>query len=270
MAKHSGKQKARLQYITAQLYQETGQQAEAAGAYQKVVRLNPDYRMAFNAKINAAGVFSESGDVEKTKKELQKMLRDKKNREFRDQIYYALGNIYFRERNRDLAIENYRNSVASSYNNQFQRAQSSITVADIYFDMQNYRDAQAYYDSAMIIIDNNYPNYDRLRSNTEASNLVDNIFTVERKTVCNTLHGCRCGKRGSDCPPDARGTGEAAGFGKSCASGKKRSGVLSLQPLPDRNGLRPAGGRMVFLQSANCCLRAGYFPTTLGAAETGR
>lgn len=176
------KQKARLQYIAAQLYQELDQPAQAAEAFQKVTRMNPDYRMAFNAKINAAGVFSEHGDAEKTKKELQKMLRDKKNREFRDQIYYALGNIYSREGNRNAAIENYRNSVASSYNNQFQRAQSSITVADIYFDIQNYREAQAYYDSAMIIIDNTYPNYDKLSIQYQSlSNLVDNILTVERE-----------------------------------------------------------------------------------------
>ncbi|MBW6534727.1 MAG: tetratricopeptide repeat protein [Mariniphaga sp.] len=176
------KQKARLQYIEAQLYEELNQPMKAAQAYQKVTRMNPDYRMAFNAKINAAGVFSGEGDSEKTKKELRKMLRDKKNVEFRDQIYYAMGNIFFREGNRDVAIENYRSSVASSYNNQFQRAQSAITLAELYFENQNYRDAQAYYDSAMIIIDETYPNYTRLSNQYRSlSNLVDNIITVERE-----------------------------------------------------------------------------------------
>lgn len=176
------KQKARLQYIEAQLYEELEQPMKAAEAYQKVTRMNADYRMAFNARINAAGVFSGEGDAEKTKKELRKMLRDKKNVEFRDQIYYALGNIFFREGNRDVAIENYRNSVASSYNNQFQRAQSAITVADIYFDLQNYRDAQAYYDSAMIIIDDTYPNYPKLSAQYRSlTNLIENVLTVERE-----------------------------------------------------------------------------------------
>lgn len=176
------KQKARLQYIEAQLYQELDQPMKAAQAYQKVTRMNPDYRMAFNAKINAAGVFSGEGDAEKTKKELRKMLRDKKNVEFRDQIYYALGNIFFREGNRNTAIDNYRSSVASSYNNQFQRAHSAITLAELYFEDQNYRDAQAYYDSAMIIIDETYPNYPQLSSQYRSlSNLVENIVIVERE-----------------------------------------------------------------------------------------
>jgi tetratricopeptide (TPR) repeat protein len=176
------KQKARLQYIEAQLYHEIGKHAEASEAFRKVTRLNADYRMAFNAKINAAGIFSGEGDVEKIKKELNKMLRDKKNEEFRDQIYYALGNIFSKEGDRDLAIESYRNSVASSYNNPFQRARSAITVADIYFDLQNYMEAQAYYDSAMIIIDENYPDYEKLSLQYRSlSNLVENLVTVERE-----------------------------------------------------------------------------------------
>jgi len=176
------KQKARLQYIEAQLYEELEKPMLAAEAYKKVTRMNPDYRMAFNAKINAAGVFSGEGDAEKSKKELRKMLRDKKNIEFRDQIYYALGNIFFKEGNREVAINNYRSSVASSFNNQFQRALSSITLADIYFDVQNYRGAQAYYDSAMIIIDESYPNYNNLSSQYRSlTNLVENILIVERE-----------------------------------------------------------------------------------------
>jgi hypothetical protein len=81
-----------------------------------------------------------------------------------------------------MAIANYRSSVASSYNNQFQRALSAITLADIYFERQNYQGAQAYYDSAMIIIDNNYPNYPKLSAQYRSlTNLVENILTVERE-----------------------------------------------------------------------------------------
>jgi len=174
--------KARLQYILAQLYQETGNFAQATRAFNAVAKMNPDYIMAFNAKINAAGVFSGEGDVEKLKKELRKMLRDKKNVDFLDQIYYALGNLFFKEGNRDVAIENYRKSVASSFQNQYQRALSSITLADIYFEDLNYRQSQSYYDSAMIIIDDTYPNFDELEVKYNAlTNLIDNLLTVERE-----------------------------------------------------------------------------------------
>jgi len=152
--------KARLKYIEAQLYQELGRIDEAADAFREVSKMNPDYKMAFNAKINSAGVFSGVGDSEKLKKELNKMLRDNKNFDFRDQIYFALANIYFKEGDRPVAIDNYAKSVATSFQNQFQRALSSITLADIYFEDLEYRKSQAYYDSAMLIIDDTYPDYE--------------------------------------------------------------------------------------------------------------
>jgi tetratricopeptide (TPR) repeat protein len=174
--------KARMQYIVAQLYHEIGNEEEAAKAYRAVTKMNPGYNMAFNAKINAAGIFAIEGDSEKLKKELRKMLRDKKNYDFRDQIYFALGNIYFKEGNRDLAKENYTESVAASFQNQYQRAQSAITLADIYFEDFNYLKAQAYYDSAMIIIDNTYPDYRQLEQKYRSlTNLVDNLVIVERE-----------------------------------------------------------------------------------------
>ena len=174
--------KARLKYIEAQLYQELGMDAEAAEAFRAVTKMNPDYKMAFNAKINSAGVFSGIGNPEELIKELNKMLRDHKNFDFRDQIYFALGNIYFKEGNRDIAIENYTKSVATSFQNQYQRALSSITVADIFFEDLDYRKAQSYYDSAMIIIDENYPDYETVSTKYKGlTNLVDNLNTVERE-----------------------------------------------------------------------------------------
>lgn len=174
--------KARLQYIEAQLYEEMGNDARSAEAYRAVLKMNPDYKMAFNARINAMGIFSVEGDLEETKKELRRMLRDKKNADFRDQIYFALGNIFMKEGSRETAIENYRNSVATSFSNQYQRALSAITVADLYFEDMNYREARTYYDSAMIIIDETYPDYEVLSDKYRSlTNLVDNIITVERE-----------------------------------------------------------------------------------------
>ncbi|HKJ78828.1 MAG TPA: hypothetical protein VKA10_04810, partial [Prolixibacteraceae bacterium] len=174
--------KARLQYIEAQLYEEIGKPMQAAEAYEAVNKMNPDYIMAFNAKISAASLFSGQRDPEKLKKDLRKMLRDKKNVDFRDQIYFAMANIFYEEGQRAVAIENYRKSVAYSFQNQFQRALSAITLADIYFEDKKYRDAQAYYDSAMIIIDETYPGYRQLSAKYNSlSNLIDNLLTVDRQ-----------------------------------------------------------------------------------------
>lgn len=174
------KEKARLQFILAQLYRETGNTAKSADAFMAVTRLNPPYKMAFNARINAAGLYSGLGQSDKLKKDLNKMLRDEKNLEFRDQIYFALGNIYFREGNLTQAIDHFKKSVAVSVDNDYQKAQSAITLADIFFDDRKYRESQAYYDTAMMVIDNNYPNYQTIDVRYRGlSRLVENLETVE-------------------------------------------------------------------------------------------
>ena len=176
------KQKARLTFIAAQLYQELGDYTNSSNKFREVTKLNAPYKMAFNARINAAGVYTGQGDTEKLKKELGKMLRDKKNTEFQDQIYYALGNIFFKEGNSELAVENFRSSVSTSVSNDFQLALSAITLADIYFDHMEYRNSQAYYDSAMVVIDENYPNHKNITIRyNNLTQLVENLVLVERE-----------------------------------------------------------------------------------------
>lgn len=176
------REKARYQYIIAQLFQELGQNEQASEAFRQVIKMSPDYTMAFNARINSAGVFSGEGNTEDLKKELNKMLRDKKNFDFRDQIYYALGNVHFREGERNQAEDDYRMSVTTSFKNQYQRALSAITLANLFYEDLNYRGSQSYYDSAMIIIDENYPDYKNVEARyRNLTNLVDNLLTVERQ-----------------------------------------------------------------------------------------
>lgn len=180
--------KARYYYILAQLYKETGNNAQAIETFMKVAKLNPSYIMAFNARINAAGVFTEDEDIAKVVKTLNKLLKDEKNVEFRDQIYYALANIDQRSGNKTAAIENYRLSSATSVSNDYQKALSCLTLADIYFKDQEYKDARAYYDSAMMVIDDTYPDYafisDRHKSLVM---LTDNLLTVEREDSLQTI-----------------------------------------------------------------------------------
>lgn len=172
----------RYKYVLAQWYKETGNPEKSSELFRETSRMNPPYKMAFNARISAAGTFTGTGDVEKLKKELRKMLNDKKNLEFRDQIYFAMGNISLKEGNKEQAKQNYMKSASMSVDNLYQRALSCLTLAQIYFEELEYKKSQSYYDSAMVVIDDKYPNYlqisDRYKSLTR---LTDNIYSVERE-----------------------------------------------------------------------------------------
>ncbi|MDT8400801.1 MAG: tetratricopeptide repeat protein [Bacteroidales bacterium] len=155
------KEKNRPAYILARLYEETGNTEQATKYYKEVLRLNPPYDMEFNAKISQAGVFDvEAGNINDIRKELNKLLRDAKNNEYRDQIYFAHGNLSMREGNTEEAIEYYKKSAAASTSNNNQKGRSYLMLARHYFEQPDYRISQMYYDSAVTFLDRDYPGYD--------------------------------------------------------------------------------------------------------------
>ena len=152
------KQKIRYTFILAQLHQEAGDQKKASEYYRQVIKMNPPYEMSFNARINRASVFIEGSDnAKEIRDELRKMLKDEKNSDFRDQIYYALGNVFFREGNTGEALNNYKLSSIYSISNTQQKTTSCLTIANIYYERPDYEQADRYYDSAMVYLTEDYP-----------------------------------------------------------------------------------------------------------------
>lgn len=183
--------KIRYSFILAQILQELKQFRKASDLYKKVIKMNPPYEMEFNAKINLAGAYDVSlGNSSEIKKELNKMLKDEKNIDYQDQIYYALASVSMKEENIDEAIELYKQSVYSSKNNVNQKGLSYLSLADIFFDRQNYKYSQAYYDSAVTSLNSNYPDYESIVKKTNnLTSLVDNILIVAREDSLQMVAG---------------------------------------------------------------------------------
>ena len=143
--KHKKEFKTRLIFILAQLYAEEGN-LKASRYYEWVVNRNPDYDMAFQAKINRALSFS-GGDSKAIKAQLLKMLKDDKNIEYFDQIYFALAEIAFSDGLEDLAIEYLMTSVRVSVKNKKQKAKSLQKLGDWNYMKDEYLLAYQYYDT---------------------------------------------------------------------------------------------------------------------------
>lgn len=180
----SGKRaKYRLTYLLAQLYEQAHDGVHATALYRKVVGMNPPYEVEFNARINIAGVFDvNSGNPSEINNELGKMLRDAKNRDFHDQIYYALGNLSARQGNDAEAIGYYKKSAHASTQNQNQKGRSYLSLADYFYNKADYMNAGLYYDSAVLFIDQKYPGFTDLRSRSRSlKELVSQLVVIERE-----------------------------------------------------------------------------------------
>lgn len=163
----------RYTFILAQLHQEIGENAKAMAYYKKVEDMNPPYDMAFNAKINRATSFeSGSGSSKEVITLLNKLLRDNKNKEFKDQIYFALANVYYAENDENNALKNYIKSVESSTSNKQQKAISYLSIGNIYYNQRKYIESQPYFDSCIAILPQDYRNYTEIKVKSDNLNIL--------------------------------------------------------------------------------------------------
>lgn len=181
---------ARVRFILAQIYQQEGEHYKASSFYQQVIKKNPPYEMAFNAAINLATsydtIYGESSKP--IVKNLKKMLKEDKNIEFRDQIYYALADVALKDGADSTGMEYLALSVASSSTNNYQKATSSLRLADIYFKIPEYHLSQAYYDTAVQVLPEDYPNSEEIKARTTyLTELVENLIIVETEDSLQKL-----------------------------------------------------------------------------------
>ncbi len=174
--------KRRFNFILAQLYEKQKEYTKASEAYEAVIKSNPPYKMAFNAKVNRAGIMFEEGGLEAVKKEIKKLLRDKRNSDYEDQIYYALAKAYKAEDQEELAMENFLLSIEKNTDNMHQRGLSYYEMYDIFYVKPEYKPAFYYLDTAVINLNEYFPDLDEIKERHESlSDLVDNINIVERE-----------------------------------------------------------------------------------------
>ena len=167
--------KARYMFVLGQLLQQAGDNTKAQDYYSKVAKSSAPYEMRFYAKINKA--LSSTGGSEDLRKDLAKMLKDSKNEEYKDQIYYVLADLDLKDNDVVSAKKNLTRSAFFSINNDRQKGMSYLKLADINFGEKDYIPAQKYYDSCIAILPKGYENYEAIAA--KAIGLQDLVLNYE-------------------------------------------------------------------------------------------
>ncbi|MFZ4547913.1 MAG: tetratricopeptide repeat protein [Bacteroidales bacterium] len=175
------KLKARMYFILGQIAQKEKNFSEATEYYTKVIKSPAPFEMVFNAQINLAKSFDiYTGDKAGLEKQLKRMLKDVKNKEYFDQVYYALSELATLDNNDTLVIHYLKLSVATSTKNNYQKSSSSLQLADLYFQQQNYEMAAPYYDTTIQTLPLEHPDYLAISSKTiTLAELVKNLRVVQ-------------------------------------------------------------------------------------------
>ena len=156
----------RARFTLAQLYQLTGQNKEAFAQYSQVLRKNPPYDLGFFSRLNLGQVseLSDAQDLERMAGYYRKMLKDEKNKEYRDKIYYEMAQFELRQQHYDKALEYLQQSLKTPGTLPNQNAYSYVAAGEIYFDnLSKYNLAEAYYDSAVQVYPQTALNFEAVR-----------------------------------------------------------------------------------------------------------
>lgn len=160
-------ERVRLNFLLGQLYEDNGQKELAYQAYKRAgSSMGATYRTKFNARIKQSAVF-QGNDIKGEVNSLRHLARYDRNKEYLDQIYYAIGNLYMTKQDTTHAIENYVKAAEKSTRNGIDKAISQLRLGGIYFAQRKYDKAQPCYAEAVPLLNEDYPNYKAIKKRSD-------------------------------------------------------------------------------------------------------
>ncbi len=177
------KEKGRLAYILAQLYQIKGNSEKAYAAFDKVLNYGPIYEMEFNARLNRALNDPNAGD--QTTATLIKMSKDFKNREFGDQIYFTLAQIALKKGDKPQTVAYLKEALASPGRGQTSKAEAYYMLANLQYEAESFVAAKSYFDSAATTLAKT--DVRRIESERYATNLMEIAKNIETINLQDSL-----------------------------------------------------------------------------------
>lgn len=180
-------QKARMWFVMAQMQTQLGNRQEAYKAYQRVIRQNPPYELEFNARIAQTEVMAK-GNTRKMISRLKRMAASDNNKDYLDQVYYAIGNIYMTVPDTMKAIGAYEKGAEKATRSGIEKGVLLLRLGGIYWDMEKYADAKRCYGEAIGLLDKERPDYEDLSNRSKIlDELVPHTETIHLQDSLQAL-----------------------------------------------------------------------------------
>ena len=180
------KQRTRIYFVMAQIYEKLGDRKRAFDAYDRAQK-GASFEMDFNARINQTEMYSGNKPEEQIKK-LRSMAHGSRYSDRLDRIYLAIGNVYLRSGNEQKAIESFRTGIEKSERKGFELGQVMVALADLYFDKEKFIEAEPLYTEAARIISNEHEKFPVVKHRSEVlGELVAQLKTVQLQDSLQAL-----------------------------------------------------------------------------------
>lgn len=181
------KQKAREYYLLGQLLTVQGNKEEAYRAFRSVLRQHPPYELAFNARIAMTEVKTGGNDKSIIRK-LKRMAASDNNKDYLDQVYYAIGNIYLASGDTLSAISAYEEGNRKATRNGIEKGVLLSRLGNLYWQQEKYSEAQRCYGEAIGLLDPEREDYETLSKRSKIlEELVPHTETIHLQDSLQAL-----------------------------------------------------------------------------------
>jgi tetratricopeptide (TPR) repeat protein len=146
------KEKGRFNFIIGQLYNEFGKKDSANLAFDKVIGMHRKIPRSYyvNAHLAKSNNFDmDNGNQIEFLEYLTYLEEDRENRPFLDKIFYRIAECHRANKRDSMAIAYYNKSLRTNLGDKELRSRDYATLGDMRFDIAEYKEAGAYYDSTM-------------------------------------------------------------------------------------------------------------------------
>lgn len=167
-------QRARLNFLAGQVETLLGHSQDAYKHFQRVIKSNPPYELAFNARIRQSEVTSaiSPAKAKSTIKKLQRMAKSDKNKDYLDQLYYAIGSIYLNQGDTANAIGAWETGAEKSTREGSAKATTLLRLSQLYWERENYIDAARTYSECIGVLDKEHEEY---KQSEQRSKMLDEV-----------------------------------------------------------------------------------------------
>ncbi len=186
----TGQERARWEYLIAQMYQLDNKNEEAVEYYHRSIKHTTDPVMDVYARLNSIRINRSDNKnyMQENIDALHQMARRDKYENYRDIIYYAAASIELERKNFENAQDDLLKSVKYTANNPAQRSQSFLLLGDMNFDRKIYPVAYNFYDSVEVNALSNDPDRNRVNDRKPPLKIItENTVSITRQDSLQAL-----------------------------------------------------------------------------------
>ena len=181
--------KARREYLLAQLLEATNQQEEASGYYDKAIKHTTDPLMDIYANLNKAKMLKshDPAEIDRSIAALLHMSKKDKYESYRDIIFFSAAELALIKPDTAAAVLLFKKSTFYNLENVSFKNRAFLDLAEISYRQRKYKDAYAFYDSLQTD-DTTLVNLDEIQKRRNAlAAIVDKINIIEREDSLQSI-----------------------------------------------------------------------------------